>query len=85
MFSTSSPACFRTPDLRISFCGNASGFTGAMFKAKMANPSPKKVLSYYDVIKFYYPVRSQCTLSLPPENIILLSGGRERVHWEGMS
>ena len=36
------------------------------------------------------PIRSQCTLSLPPENIrkpwgfLMLSGGRERMHWERM-
>ena len=34
------------------------------------------------------PVHSQCTLSLPPENIrkpqgfLMFSGDRERVHWE---
>ena len=36
------------------------------------------------------PIRSQCTLSLPPENIkkrqgfLMFSEGRERVHWEQM-
>ena len=36
------------------------------------------------------PILSQCTLSLPPENIrkpygfLVFSGGRERVHWERM-
>ena len=35
------------------------------------------------------PIRSQCTLSLPPENIrkpygFLFLGGRERVHWQRM-
>ena len=34
------------------------------------------------------PIRSQCTLSPPPENIrepfsfLMFLGGRERVHWE---
>ena len=30
------------------------------------------------------PIRSQCTLSLSPENIsfLIFSRGRERVHWE---
>ena len=34
------------------------------------------------------PIRFQCTLSLPPENIrksydfLMFSGGKERVHWE---
>ena len=37
-----------------------------------------------------YPIRSQCTLSLPSENIrkpygfLIFSGGRERVLWERM-
>ena len=37
-----------------------------------------------------YPICSPCTLSLPPGNIgkpycfLVLSGGRERVHWEQM-
>ena len=37
------------------------------------------------------PIRSQCTLSLPPEYIrkaygfLMFSGDRERVHWERMS
>ena len=36
------------------------------------------------------PICSQCTLSLPPENIrkplgfLMFSRGRERVHWEQM-
>ena len=36
------------------------------------------------------PIHSQCTLSLPPENIrkpcgfLMFSGGREKVHWERM-
>ena len=38
----------------------------------------------------YKPICSQCTLSLPPQNIrkpysfLMFSGGRERVHWEQM-
>ena len=31
----------------------------------------------------YQLIRSQCTLYLSPEN--MFSGGRESVHWEGMS
>ena len=37
---------------------------------------------------FRLPISSQCTLSLPPENIkkpygfLIFSGARERVHWE---
>ena len=34
-------SCF--PDLRVSFCGSAAGFIGAIFKAKMARPHIKKV------------------------------------------
>ena len=39
--------------------------------------------------KFSKPICSQCTLSLPTENIkktgfLMVSGGRERVHWEQM-
>ena len=38
----------------------------------------------------YLTIRSQCTLSLPPENFrksygfMVFSGGKERVHWERM-
>ena len=51
--STSSPTFFRTLDLWMSFCGNASGFMGAMFKTKMTQSQSGKSLSYDDVIKFY--------------------------------
>ena len=38
----------------------------------------------------FQPIRSQCTLSLPPENIrkpygfLMFLGGKERMHWERM-
>ena len=41
-------------------------------------------------VAYIYPIRSQCTLSLPPDKIIkpygflMFSGGRKRVHLERM-
>ena len=53
------------------------------------NFHPVALISYYDKHKcFNWPIGSQCTLSLSPENIrkpegfLIISGGRERVHWK---
>ena len=60
-------------------------------KKKFTNKQPlhkKLVTSVLSLIS--QPVRSQCTLSLPSENIrklkgfLMFSGDRERVHWEQM-
>ena len=43
------------------------------------------------VKRHFKPICSQCTLSLPPENIrkpygfLMFSGGTEKVHWEQMA
>ena len=46
-----------------------------------------EIVSYLHIYQLIY---SQCTLSLPPENIrkpegfLMFSGGSEKVHWEQM-
>ena len=51
----------------------------------------KSTFIFYFYFKQYKPICSQCTLSLPTENIrkpysfLMFSGGRERVHWEQKS
>ena len=56
-------------DVKDRLCYLTSSFSNAIF--------PK----YFDLQP---PIRSQCTLCLPPENFMMFSGGRERVYWKRM-
>ena len=55
-----------------------------LFEANVLFLNIVKFRRYFDVLPIYF----QCTLSLPLENIrkpygfLMLSGGRERVHWK---